>query len=172
MAKNIIFRKATIEDLSNIMDIISQAQVFLKENDINQWQNNYPNKEVILNDIKNRNSYILVSDNVVVGTTAVIFEKENTYDNIYKGHWMSDENYSTIHRIAINNEYKGTGFASLLMEKITQLSKDHNVGSIRVDTHVDNTVMKNFLLKNGFQYCGIIYLIDGNERLAYEKILP
>jgi hypothetical protein len=27
------------------------------------------------------------------------------------------------------------------------------------------------LEKNGFIYCGIIYLSDGQERLAYEKVL-
>jgi predicted GNAT family N-acyltransferase len=31
--------------------------------------------------------------------------------------------------------------------------------------------MQKFLQNNGFKYCGIIYLEDGNERLAFEKKL-
>jgi hypothetical protein len=33
--------------------------------------------------------------------------------------------------------------------------------------------MKEFLLKNGFVYCGIIYLNEENdkERLAFEKLI-
>jgi hypothetical protein len=27
------------------------------------------------------------------------------------------------------------------------------------------------LEKNGFSYCGVIYLADGAERVAYEKII-
>ena len=31
--------------------------------------------------------------------------------------------------------------------------------------------MQHLLDKNGFTYCGIIYLDDGTERLAYQKQL-
>ena len=41
--------------------------------------------------------------------------------------------------------------------------------NLRIDTHRDNVVMQHMLDKNGFQYCGIIYLEDGSERLGYQK---
>jgi hypothetical protein len=47
-------------------------------------------------------------------------------------------------------------------------SKDPN---IRIDTHRDNKIMQHNILKEGFSYCGIIYLESGDERLAYQKIL-
>jgi hypothetical protein len=31
--------------------------------------------------------------------------------------------------------------------------------------------MRRMLEKNGFVYCGIIYLESGDERVAYEKIV-
>ena len=31
--------------------------------------------------------------------------------------------------------------------------------------------MQHNLLKHGFSYCGIIYLANGDERLAYQRIL-
>ena len=31
--------------------------------------------------------------------------------------------------------------------------------------------MQRLLEKSGFKYCGIIYLEDGNERIAFEKII-
>ena len=39
------------------MKIIREAQLYFKEQGIDQWQNNYPNEDVIKNDIKNNNSY-------------------------------------------------------------------------------------------------------------------
>ena len=30
--------------------------------------------------------------------------------------------------------------------------------------------MQHILQKHGFRYCGIIYLLNGDERLAYQKI--
>ena len=41
--------------------------------------------------------------------------------------------------------------------------------AIRIDTHRDNKIMQHNLLKYGFTYCGIIYLANGDERLAYQK---
>ena len=41
--------------------------------------------------------------------------------------------------------------------------------NIRIDTHRDNTIMRHCLLKAGFAYCGIIYLANGDERLAFHR---
>ena len=41
--------------------------------------------------------------------------------------------------------------------------------NIRIDTHRDNVIMRHLLEKHGFKYCGIIYLENGDERLAYQK---
>jgi hypothetical protein len=43
-------------------------------------------------------------------------------------------------------------------------------GNIRIDTHRDNHIMQGLLQRHGFSYCGIIYLLDGAERLAFQKI--
>ena len=42
--------------------------------------------------------------------------------------------------------------------------------NLRADTHRDNRIMQHILQKHGFRYCGIIYLLNGDERLAYQKI--
>ena len=43
--------------------------------------------------------------------------------------------------------------------------------NIRIDTHRDNKIMQHNIVKYGFTYCGIIYLLSGDERLAYQKII-
>ena len=40
-----------------------------------------------------------------------------------------------------------------------------------IDTHRDNKIMQHNILKHGFTYCGIIYLLSGDERLAYQKFM-
>ena len=40
---------------------------------------------------------------------------------------------------------------------------------LRIDTHRDNRIMQHLIEKHGFTYCGIIWLEDGTERLAYER---
>lgn len=165
------YRKTIEEDVSNIMEIIKQAQVYFKVQGINQWQNNYPNVEAIKKDIENGYGYVLLKDNSIIGTVAVSFDGEKTYDTIYEGQWKSNEEYAVIHRLAVGDKYKGMGVSSVIIKNIVATCLDRGVNSIRVDTHKENKSMQKLLKKNGFKYCGIIYLVDGNERVAFEKLL-
>ena len=45
------FRKSVKSDIPKIMNIIKQAQSYFKNQNIDQWQNGYPNENVINNDI-------------------------------------------------------------------------------------------------------------------------
>lgn len=165
------FRKAIESDINDIMNIIKQAQKYLKEQGIDQWQDNYPNYETINNDIKNNNGYVLLNDNTIIGTVTIIFDGEKTYDTIYNGRWITNGEYATIHRIAVDSNYKGLGISSIILKNIEEISLQKNMHSIRVDTHRANISMQRFLNKNGFKYCGIIYLEDKKERIAFEKII-
>jgi RimJ/RimL family protein N-acetyltransferase len=165
------FRKAVETDINNIMNIIKQAQVYFKEQGINQWQDNYPNIETIRNDIMDKNGYVLLKDNNIVVTVAVSFDKEKTYDSIYDGEWISNNEYAVIHRMAVDNNYKGLGLSSQIIKNTEQLCLNKGVHSIKVDTHEENLSMQKLLKKNKFQYCGIIYLEDKSKRIAFEKIL-
>ena len=164
------FRQSVKEDIEDILVIIKQAQAYLKEAGINQWQNNYPNYETISRDIDNKESYVLLEGNDIVATTAISFQGEKTYQSIYDGKWISDTDYAVIHRIAVDHKYKGTGLASRIIDNVEKICLDKGVASIKVDTHEKNLSMQRLLGKNNFHYCGIIYLEDGSKRVAFEKI--
>lgn len=165
------FRKAIEIDINNIMHIIKQGQAYFKEQGIDQWQNNYPNTETISNDIDNNHSYVLLKDSKIVATAAVSFDGEKTYDSIYEGEWISNNEYAVIHRIAVDSTYKGLGLSSEIIKNVEQLCLNKCIHSIKVDTHEENIPMQKLLEKNKFQYCGIIYLEDRSKRIAFEKKL-
>ena len=48
-----ILRKTKTTDIPRVMEIINQAKQYFKENDIDQWQDGYPNNMTIQEDIKN-----------------------------------------------------------------------------------------------------------------------
>ncbi len=164
-------RQSNRNDISVIMHIINQAQESFKLAGINQWQNNYPNETSILKDIELDESYIVLDNESIIGTFALSYRNESTYDIIYDGKWLSYNKYAVIHRIAIENSYKGKGVSSYVFKEVEKWCLEMNIHSIKIDTHMDNQSMRKLLEKNGFSYCGIIYLLDGNKRLAYEKVL-
>ena len=49
-----ILRPTKIEDISRVIDIINQAKTYFKNNDIDQWQDGYPNEETIEKDIASK----------------------------------------------------------------------------------------------------------------------
>lgn len=53
-----IIRHANKTDLIDIMVIIEKAKIYMKENKINQWNENYPNEDVFLADLKENRLYV------------------------------------------------------------------------------------------------------------------
>ncbi|WP_455539219.1 GNAT family N-acetyltransferase [Terrisporobacter sp.] len=163
------FRKSVKSDVPKIMSIIKQAQDYFKKQNIDQWQNGYPNEEVINNDIKNNQSYVMINEGNILATTVISFEKELSYENIIDGKWLTNGEYGVIHRIAVDNNYKGLGLSHKIIKYAENLCLEKGVHSIKVDTHEDNIPMQSLLKKSGFKYCGVVYLEDGVKRIAFEK---
>jgi ribosomal protein S18 acetylase RimI-like enzyme len=165
------FLKSSRKKLEQIIKIIGEAQEYLAIQNIDQWQNGYPNKEAILKDIKNNESYIITTkESIIIGTAMFSTKKEPTYKSI-EGQWItkSDSKYGVIHRVAISRKYRKKGVAKFIFEKCEQQLRKSEINSMRIDTHEDNIAMQRLLLKLKYLYCGIIYLENGDKRLAYEK---
>lgn len=180
------FRKSTYDDVDEILEIIEKAKVELKKLGLDQWQKGYPNREVVENDIKNEFSYVLEeiakkdnkSENQIskkiIGTIVLSPEKEEAYSKI-EGKWITNDDYIVIHRLAVDSEVKNKGIATKILEFSEKECIKNKILSIKTDTHENNEPMKKFLEKNGFSYCGVIYLDKepdvGEKRIAYEKII-
>lgn len=165
-----MLRKTNTKDIKSILQIIDEGKKYLKENNIPQWQDGYPNEDTILDDIKKGYSYVYEVDGEILGTAAVIIGKDKDYDKIYEGNWITANNeYIVVHRIAVKKDCKGKRIASKIFNEILNIAKEKNIESIRVDTHRLNKSMQNSLLKNNFKYCGIVYLSGKDERFAFEK---
>lgn len=159
-------RHARERDLPAIMSVIEAAKGIMRASgNMLQWNDGYPSESVILSDMAASNGYVVEEDGAIAAYFALIASPEPTYDVIYGGEWLDDERpYHVIHRIASTAESHGV-FAAIMD---FAFSVD---GNIRIDTHRDNGIMQHNILKHGFSYCGIIYLLSGDERLAYQKVV-
>ncbi|OAZ03916.1 GNAT family N-acetyltransferase [Flavobacterium succinicans] len=164
-----ILKTASLADIPVIWDILQAAIAQRKEDGSTQWQDGYPNLETVTDDFVKGYAHVLVENEVVVAYAAIIFGEEPTYNNL-QGEWLSHSDYVVVHRVATAPEYKGKGIATLLFEKIEELSKAKGVFSIKVDTNFDNFPMLKILEKLGYTYCGEI-VVRGAPRKAFEKLL-
>ena len=164
---------ATPNDLPDIMSIIRDAQSLLAAQHIDQWQNGYPTESILLKDIMQKECYVLKSKNYESMATAMFSTRgEPTYSKI-EGQWKTETKtkYGVIHRMAVDKNHRGRGLAKFIIASCEQWLLDDKITSMRIDTHKDNLMMQHLLKQQGYNYCGIIYLDNGDKRLAFEKIL-
>lgn len=157
-------RSASMVDITAIMQILDCGRQKMRENgNTEQWTDGNPKQSLIEADINNGNSYILEEEGKAVATFAFIEGPDITYNNIYEGEWKENTlPYHVIHRMASLHGTHGV-FKDILEYCFERCN------NIRIDTHRQNSIMRNALSKYGFEYCGIIYLLDGAERLAYQQ---
>lgn len=157
-------RKSELNDLPDILRIYSYAREFMKNiKNPQQWNDSYPPEELIIEDIKNRISHVIIEEEKICGVFVFFPDKDPIYDYIEDGEWLSDAPYGTIHRIASDGSAKG------IVKQAVSYALNY-CDNIRIDTHSDNKVMKHVLEKNGFRKCGIIYIENGEKRIGYQKI--
>ena len=160
-----IIREARLADMDAIMQVFAAAKgIMRKSGNMHQWGEGYPSEDVVKADMEKKGAFVVEEEDKVVGYFAFLPSPDPTYNKIYDGKWIDDEQaYHVVHRIASYPEVHGV-FSSIL-DFCSSLDRN-----IRIDTHRDNTIMQHNLLKHGFSYCGIIYLLSGDERLAYQRM--
>ena len=155
-------RKAESTDLRKILEIYNHARQFMASTgNPSQWGSHYPEISLLRADIERGNLYV-VEDTAIHGVFAFFTEPDPTYAYIDNGTWITDDPYGTIHRVA--SDGSGGIFSAVLHFALMQNTH------LRIDTHEDNHVMQHVLEKHGFQRRGIIYLEDGDPRIAYERV--
>jgi len=176
-----LLRKTQIGDVDRIMEILTEARSSLQRAGIDQWQKGYPYRTVIECDMHNGESYVVEdSKGNLVATAMIGFRGEDDHQYLEKGKWLTDSpaefpTYAIVHRVAVSDGQKGKGIASFILESAEQMALENGFMSIRIETHADNTPMKNLLNKEGYQECGVVYITHESEptteRSAFEKLV-
>lgn len=163
------FRPAKYSEASQIWQILKDAIKRRKKDGSNQWQDGYPNMEVVKSDIENKIGFVLTQNDTIIGYTAVIINDEPDYINI-EGKWLSDQDFVVYHRVAVSEEFLAKGMAKKMIKLIEKYALSKNIYSLKADTNHDNIPMMKIFEKLGYSFCGIVY-IRKSPRRAYEKVL-
>ena len=159
-------RNARLDDVPVIMRLIDEARGIMRScGNVNQWIDGYPSETTIVEDINNGHCYLCEEDSgEVVASFAFIPGPEPTYREIFEGNWLDDKPYYVVHRLA--STVSSHGVFKDVMDYCMEVA-----GNLRIDTHRDNVIMRHVIERYGFTYCGIIYLLSGDERLAYQLMV-
>ena len=157
-----VIRPATSADIPALRPVFEAAKGIMRaDGNHDQWSApGFPGDSLLLRDIAREGGFV-IEDDALVAYFALLPSPEPTYDYI-DGAWLTDEPYGVIHRMASYPEVHGI-FSTIIDYAASRFAH------LRIDTHRDNRIMQHLIEKHGFTYCGIIWLQDGTERLAYER---
>ena len=175
LTEPLTLRKAEEGDIPRILKITEDARASLRKYRVDQWQGEYPTREIFENDIRIGECYVICHGDEVAAFFVHSEREEPTYADITDGKWTADMPYCVLHRAAVAAEYRGTGLSAQLIKFVEQLTRDCGRRAVRVDTHKKNKPMQNLLRDAGFRYRGNILINSepGHDphRQAFEKIL-
>lgn len=159
-------RRTKKEDLGTVMPLYAHARDFMvRTGNPDQWVNGYPSEVDIMRDINSNCHYVIEHESgEIVGAFMFRIGHDATYDVIERGSWLNDDEYGVVHRLVSSGKYG----------RISDVCFDYcfsKINNMRVDTHQENKVMQQALMRYGFIYCGIIYCHNGTPRLAFQKYL-
>lgn len=161
--KTYSIRSTTEDDIESVMAMYDHSRALMRANGNEiQWVG-YPTRTQLLSDMQYGVSFVIDdTEHRPAGTFALVSGKEPTYDIIVHGRWIDTTTpYATIHRLA-----KLPGFHDIAESAFTFAKECYP--HLRIDTHESNRTLRHLADKEGFVECGIVYMNDKTERIAYE----
>ena len=165
-----IIRKANKTDLDNIMLMYKSCVKGMIANDIDQWDETYPNAGVIMEDLIAQTYFVAIENNVIIGGINIDLDQDKTYLDI---NWEDTSNsFLVVHRLAVKEEFWKKKIGKKLMIFAENRVTEKGLKSIRLDTYSGNPKAMEFYRRLGYRELGSINLKPNkNEYYCFEKII-
>lgn len=158
----------TSEDASEAFSIIQSVITKMNQNNIDQWDNVYPSKDVIANDLNCGHAYGYYDDNNLCGFIVINEEFPNEYNSVK---WICLNDKSLIvHRLSVRADCQGKGIAKLLMHFAEDFGRKNGCFSVRLDAFSENPIALRLYQKLGYTITGTVIFRKG-KFYCFEKVL-
>ena len=165
-----IIKKANKTDLDNIMKMYKSCVKGMLENGIDQWDNSYPNAEIISEDLNVGTYYIAEIDGIIIGGVNIDKNQDDTYLAL---DWEDKtDSFLVVHRLGVKEEFWNKKIGKYLMLFTEKLVIEKGLKSIRLDTYSGNLKAIEFYIRLGYNELGTIDLKPNKDKYhCFEKII-
>jgi len=126
---------------------------------IDQWDDVYPNIEIIEADIKAKQAYGYFENEQLAGYIALNEHFDLEYNDL---NWQfPDDRPLIVHRLAVNPKCQGLGIAKALMQFAEKMAKENGYATIRLDAFSGNVKALQFYDKLGYLFVGYVTFRKG-----------
>ncbi len=135
----------------------------------------YPIRETAVEGINERCLYVAVCNDRIVGAIILRHEPEPAY---LPATWRKELDYEevfVIYTLVVHPDYLGQGIGQALLDFASELGRQSNIKSLRLDVYENNLPAISLYEKCGFEYIDKVDLGLGKYNLdwfrLYEKLL-
>ena len=165
-----IIRKAEQNELDDIMQVYNSCVHGMIALGIDQWDETYPNREIIKIDLKIGDYYVGLINNEIIAGIKVDKKQDPSYLTI---DWSDKtNNFMVVHRLCSKTSVWGKGIGKQMMAFSEKLALEKGCVSMRLDTYINNPKAITFYKNIGYQQLGHINLKPNKDiYYCFEKLL-
>ncbi|MCM4154930.1 GNAT family N-acetyltransferase [Gramella sp. AN32] len=165
-----MIRLAKLSELDKIKELTERCAMHMINKKIFQWNENYPSRERLQEDILQNELWITEENFTILGIIVITPKMDYEYIPIK---WLTKNgNNLYIHRLAVDPDLWGNGIAQNMMSFAENKARKENFDSVRLDTFSQNKRNQNFYESRGYQKLGNIYFPRQSEHPFYCYELP
>lgn len=162
------FERAVPADLPEVLRLFQAATKQMNEQGIPQWDDVYPNRDVLTEDIACGEMTVgRIEDRI-----ACVFVLSEQYDEEYaQGTWRYPESrFCVLHRLCVHPDFQHRKVAARAMDYIEESLSQAGVESVRLDAFSLNPFALRLYESRGYEKVGQVHFRKGLFYL-YEKAL-
>ncbi len=161
-------RPAKPDEVPELLQLVRDCVAAMRAGGIEQWDEIYPDMEVISRDIAAGTLHVTTEEGRIIGCITV----DQFMDPLWRGmNWSENsEPAAAVHRLMIHPSAQGRGLAKQLMFFAEEKARAMKCRSIRLDTFLKNPAAMALYPRLGYQATGTAMMRKG-EFAGFEKLL-
>ncbi|KFF11325.1 acetyltransferase [Chryseobacterium soli] len=162
-----MIRKAIPADLFQIEKVLEAVKADMHNNNIDQWDAEYPNKNILKRDIESQVGWVLTENGEIVSYMVLNESCDEEYNLLS---WRYASPFLIIHRLFVSPLVQGKGVSSTMIQYAEQYAFENNYQSIRLDAFSLNETANLVYLKKRYEFVGTVIFRKGVFN-CYEKAI-
>ncbi len=161
-----------LHEIDEIIALTKACGLHMRENGIDQWDEHYPDRESIRQDLETKTLFAMRSDTEILGIVVLNEKQDEEYAQIKWSTAEKDRNL-VVHRLAVHPNHQGKGLARKLMDFAEDYARSNDYSAIRLDTFSQNPRNQRFYLNRGYTDLGPVFLKYKKDHpyFCYELLL-
>jgi len=140
-----MIKTGNIADIDCVLGITKSCARHMIKQGVYQWNEQYPDRDSFVNDVKNNELYVYLEKEKVVGCISLCNEMDEVYMAV---RWKTiNLNSLYIHRLAVHPNFQKKGVGKALMDFAENFARKKDYESVRLDTFSKNK--RNLKFYNG-----------------------